>query len=152
MSDLPAPRASGADREQSVARLREAAADGRLTLDEFSDRMHLAYAARTHEELEQLVGDLPERGRDVSAVRRRAISVMSNSVLDLRGAAGEVEVRASCVMGNITVLVPPSASVELAAVAFMGNKEVRGHREDGEGPRVHVSGFVVMGNLEVLRS
>jgi hypothetical protein len=151
VSDLPAVRASDADRELSVARLREAAADGRLTLDEFTERMHAVYAARAHDELETLLHDLPERAAERVPATRRAISVMGNCVVDLRGAAGEVEVRAACVMGNVTVLVPRSANVDLRAVAFMGNREVRGQREDGDGPSVHVTGFVVMGNLEVRR-
>jgi hypothetical protein len=45
-----------------VARLGDAASDGRLVLDEFSDRVGQAYAARTRGELEQLVRDLPQSG------------------------------------------------------------------------------------------
>ena len=42
MSDLPALRASDADRERPIALLREHTADGRLTLEEFTDRMSAA--------------------------------------------------------------------------------------------------------------
>ena len=52
--------ASDAEREASVARLGDACGEGRLTLEEFSDRIGLAYAARTRGELEQLVRDLPQ--------------------------------------------------------------------------------------------
>ena len=57
----PAPwlRASDADREVIVARLSAAAVDGRLTLEEFSDRTERVYASRTWGELARLVGDLP---------------------------------------------------------------------------------------------
>jgi hypothetical protein len=57
----PAPwlRASDADREAIVAHLSAAAVDGRLTLDEFTDRTQRVYAAHTWGELAQLVGDLP---------------------------------------------------------------------------------------------
>jgi hypothetical protein len=52
-------RVSDADREAVVAHLSAAAAEGRLTLDEFSERTQLAYAARTWGELTVLVSDLP---------------------------------------------------------------------------------------------
>jgi DUF1707 SHOCT-like domain len=153
MSDLPIVRASDADRERSVVRLREAAADGRLTLDEFTERMNAVYAARTHDELETLLHDLPERVAEPLPVKpRRAVSVLGNTVLDLAGTpAGEVAVQVVCVMGNATVIVPRTAHVELDAVAIMGNKHIHGRREQGDGPRVRVAGLVVMGNLVVRR-
>ena len=52
---------SDADREAVVAHLSAAAAEGRLTLDEFSERARLAYALRTAGELAGLVQDLPVR-------------------------------------------------------------------------------------------
>jgi hypothetical protein len=52
--------ASDAEREATVARLSEAAGEGRLILEEFSERMSRAYVARTRGELEELVRDLPE--------------------------------------------------------------------------------------------
>lgn len=52
-------RVGDAEREQVIARLREAADEGRLTLDELSGRVERAYRCRTHGELAQLVADLP---------------------------------------------------------------------------------------------
>ena len=52
-------RASDADREAVVATLREAFTDGRLTLDEFDERMAAAYAGRTWGDLRGLTADLP---------------------------------------------------------------------------------------------
>ena len=52
-------RASDAERDATVERLRDAAGEGRLTLEEFSDRMEQATTARTRTELDQLVTDLP---------------------------------------------------------------------------------------------
>jgi len=45
MSDVPALRASDAERERTVVLLREHAAQGRLTLEEFTKRMSAAYGA-----------------------------------------------------------------------------------------------------------
>lgn len=58
MSD-PAIRASDAEREQTVERLRGAAGEGRLTLEELADRIEQASAARTRGELAELTADLP---------------------------------------------------------------------------------------------
>src|SRR2546430_7074248 len=52
-------RASDAEREQVVVRLRDASAEGRLTLEELAERTALAYRARSHSELEPLTADLP---------------------------------------------------------------------------------------------
>jgi hypothetical protein len=52
-------RASDAEREAVVARLRDAAAEGRLTVEELAERIEAAYAARTRDELEALTADLP---------------------------------------------------------------------------------------------
>jgi hypothetical protein len=61
--DLESPAtpilASDAERERSIALLREAVGEGRLTLEEFTERVGLAQAARTDQELARLRHDLP---------------------------------------------------------------------------------------------
>jgi Domain of unknown function (DUF1707) len=52
-------RASDAERDATVERLSQAAGEGRLTLEEFSQRMEQATTARTRAELDRLVTDLP---------------------------------------------------------------------------------------------
>ncbi|WP_067692438.1 DUF1707 domain-containing protein [Nocardia jejuensis] len=52
-------RASDADREVIVGRLRQAMDEGRLNLHEFDDRLQQVYAARTYGELTPLLSDLP---------------------------------------------------------------------------------------------
>jgi hypothetical protein len=52
-------RVSDAERDAVVERLSAATGDGRLTLEEFSQRMELATAARTRADLEPLTADLP---------------------------------------------------------------------------------------------
>jgi hypothetical protein len=67
------PRASDAEREQTVATLRDACAEGRLSLEELADRTALAYRARTNAELEELTADLPaSAGAPPPPVERRA--------------------------------------------------------------------------------
>jgi hypothetical protein len=57
---FPAPdvRASDADRDRVIDVLRAATADGRLTADEFSERMAAALSSRTFRELAPLTADL----------------------------------------------------------------------------------------------
>ncbi|MFB0626437.1 DUF1707 domain-containing protein [Streptomyces sp. AB3(2024)] len=56
---VPAMRASDADRERVVERLRDAVAEGRLDMEEFEERLEAAYKSRTYVELEPLTRDLP---------------------------------------------------------------------------------------------
>jgi len=79
----PELRASDAERDVVVTRLREAHAEGRLTVEEFSERLDAALAARTRGDLEELTRDLPAvaaatrkrpRTGDEAAPARRASS------------------------------------------------------------------------------
>jgi len=59
-------RASDADREAVVERLRQAHSEGRLDLTEFDERTRNAYAARTYAELAPLTSDLPVQADPVA--------------------------------------------------------------------------------------
>jgi Domain of unknown function (DUF1707) len=62
----PAPveiRASDAERGAVVQQLQVALAEGRITVDEFTERSAAAQAARTHADLAPLTRDLPVPGR-----------------------------------------------------------------------------------------
>ena len=59
MGDQQKMRASDRDRQQVVDRLRSAVEDGRLTMDEYMDRMEAAYQAATYGDLAPLCADLP---------------------------------------------------------------------------------------------
>ncbi|QXJ26352.1 DUF1707 and DUF2154 domain-containing protein [Actinomadura graeca] len=62
-------RASDADRERIAHVLREAAGEGRLTLEELDERLDAVYAARTYAELEPITRDLPDPGAAASPAR-----------------------------------------------------------------------------------
>lgn len=53
------PRIADTDRDRVVALLRMHCTEGRITLDEFSDRVGDVYAARTASDLDDVVRDLP---------------------------------------------------------------------------------------------
>jgi Domain of unknown function (DUF1707)/Cell wall-active antibiotics response 4TMS YvqF len=150
----PELRAGDADRERVADRLRENLAAGRLTLDEFSQRLDAVYDARTYGELEALTHDLPQtattpavpsrrtptrwsvavmsdtkrRSRWRIADRTTAITVMGAVELDLRKAEIEtpvVEITAVAVMGEVRIVVPEGVEVDLTGLAIMGAKEDR---------------------------
>jgi hypothetical protein len=54
-------RASDDDRENVAGRLRDAHAEGRLTMEEFEERLDTTYAAKTLGELAAVTRDLPEQ-------------------------------------------------------------------------------------------
>jgi hypothetical protein len=65
-------RASDVDRDVVVTTLRDAYTAGRLTMDEFDERMAAAYASKTWGDLRQLTIDLPSQpilGSDVPGRR-----------------------------------------------------------------------------------
>ena len=84
---VPAPdmRASDADRDRVIDILRAATADGRLTADEFNERMEAALSSRTFRELAPLTADLgippasrapePAPAEDVLRIDQRGGSV-----------------------------------------------------------------------------
>ncbi|WP_093836696.1 DUF1707 SHOCT-like domain-containing protein [Streptomyces aidingensis] len=63
-------RASDADREAVAERLREAAAEGRIDLEELQDRLDQVFAAKTYGELEPITADLPP---DPAAVAQQSL-------------------------------------------------------------------------------
>ena len=66
-------RAGDADRDTTISLLREAFAEGRLSQDEFDDRLDRAHAARTYADLAQLTLDLPVSASNVAKVERNEV-------------------------------------------------------------------------------
>lgn len=171
----PALRVSDAERELAVKTLGEHHAVGRLTYEEFVERMDSAYEARTHEELGLLTADLPEpraaqappqkrrwlvsvmggneRAEDVARDETVILDVMGGSDLDLRGAsfpAGEATVTAIAVMGGSTIWVPEGARVELSGFALMGGNSNRVPKAAAaSGPLIRVKAWSLMGGVDV---
>lgn len=171
----PALRISDAERELAVRTLGEHHAVGRLTYEEFVERMDRAYEARTHEQLSVLTADLPdapaararpqnrrwlvsvmggnERAEDVAPDETVIVDVMGGSDLDLRGAsfpAGEATVTAIAVMGGSTIWVPEGARVELSGFALMGGNSNRVPKvATSSGPLIRVKAWSLMGGIDV---
>lgn len=171
----PGLRISDAERERAVRTLGEHHAVGRLTYEEFVERMDRAYEARTHEQLDMLTADLPEapaaqarpqnrrwlvsvmggneRAEDVAPDETVIVDVMGGSDLDLRGASfpdGETIVTAIAVMGGSTIWVPEGARVELSGFALMGgnsNSVPKGSASSG--PLIRVKAWSLFGGIDV---
>jgi hypothetical protein len=159
-SRAPSLRVSDSEREACVAELSTAAAEGRLTLEEFSERMHAAYAARTEVQLSALLRDLPARtgGRSADSRPRpdgasvvtgrpgtgASVAVMSGVERAGSWSCSRVH-RAVAVMGGVELdfrrAELESAETEVMAVAVMGGVAI----VVPEGWNVRVDGFAVMG-------
>jgi hypothetical protein len=178
MSGEPEMRASDAEREQVVARLRDASAEGRLTLEELADRTALAYTAHSHAELAPLTDDLPTSeqpsrrkpvrllGAVIGEVKRtgrwrvgentHVVMGIGDCHLDLRTAeldGDDVTVTVSQIIGGTTIVVPRHVDVELSGLFLIGDKSVVGSDEElpSVAPRVHVRAFGLIGELKVER-
>ena len=78
-ANLPQVRVSDAEREAIVTRLNNATSEGRLTLEEFSERVSAALAARTQGELDLLVTDLPAHGPTPTTQAAGAVAAQSTA-------------------------------------------------------------------------
>jgi class 3 adenylate cyclase len=150
----PVEMVSDSDRDQTVSLLREHMIVGRLTLDEFSERVGGALRARTRDDLESSLADLPDlaappsdlvrhrprrwfvavmsgsraRGRWRISGRTTAVAVMGGCEMDLRYAeidGPEVAITAVAFWGGITVTVPEGFEVELHGFSLMGGRNVK---------------------------
>jgi hypothetical protein len=76
-------RASDEDRQRVVAALERHTGAGRLTLDEFAERVSAAADARTLDELATVVSDLPPEPPVESGPRRDLLLVFAVAFLTL---------------------------------------------------------------------
>ena len=165
-------RASDAEREATIEHLRVAAAEGRLTFEELSDRIEVAAAAVTRGELDTLTADLPAplaaRPAEPSSVSTvgdikrsgswvvpsdlHLRSYFGNVKLDLREAtitAREIHIDAFTPFGNVDVLVPEGVEVEVRANARVGKLKLECGPATPGAPRVVLSGGTLFGDVKV---
>jgi hypothetical protein len=116
-------RASDADRERAAEVLREAAAEGRLSLEELNECLDLAYAAKTYAELAPVTADLPSSGRDHQAVQ--ATSAGPFGIEKENRFGGEpAGTYAVAILGGFVRKGDWVAPPELSAVAILGGGEI----------------------------
>jgi Domain of unknown function (DUF1707) len=110
-------RASDADRDAVVDRLREAAGEGRLEPHEFEQRVGEALRARTYGDLAALLADLPAAGRTPAPRTRRRTSPPARSALIGTGLVVAVTAAVAVVV-VIAMLVLAAAASWAAVVLF----------------------------------
>jgi len=112
-------RASDADRERVADVLREAAGDGRLTMEELDERLDAVYAAKTYAELEPITKDLPASGSaDVPAPA-------PSPAVDARRFGGEPTSHAAvAILGGFTRKGDWVVPKEFSAVTILGGGEI----------------------------
>jgi hypothetical protein len=177
MADPPAIRASDAERDSAVERLREAAVEGRLSYEELADRVDAAQRSRTRSDLDALVADLPPDGVPSAALTTAATTtslvfgdatrsgawlvpaesrwrtLFGDVQLDLREArvtAPEVTIHADTVFGDVDLLVPEGVVVEVRAKTLFGDiRQEAGEVAPAGAPRVILEGGTLFGDVRV---
>ena len=172
---LPQLRASDQDREAALQLLAGAAGDGRLTLEEYSERADAALGARTRGELERLTGDLQgpaaalpaEAPHEMTAIlsnqtrtgrwrvpaRLAARSVLGDCHIELQDAvltSPVTTIEARTTLGAVTIIVPEGVEVRLSGTVILGShvSEVRGDALPGA-PVIDVRARAVLGSVTI---
>jgi hypothetical protein len=173
-------RVSDAEREQAVVVLREHLLAGRLTLDEFSERVEAVLQARVGSDLARVQEDLPavpsricRPGRKparfttalLGHVARRgpfrlrrwtlAASALGDLDLDLREATidgPQTAVTVLVALGNADIYVPEGVSVDVSGLTIFGHRREWG-RDTGrpDAPVVRVRVLGCCGTVDVWR-
>lgn len=138
-------RASDADRDQAAERLRLAAGNGRLDVQELERRLERVYAATTYGELQAVVGDLPPDGQgdpvgygDTAQIHQTGMNIvrrgqwevprrlvvdgrLGSTVLDFsRALIGhrEVEIALDTDWSSVRIIVPKGAAVDTESLTI----------------------------------
>jgi hypothetical protein len=159
-----------------VAVLTQAAADGRLTLGEHSERTERAYAARTLGDLAVLTTDLAvpsaqpiqldarrsvagifaragRAGRWVVPERLAVTAVFGEVVLDLREAMLQglhVTIYATIVGGHLDLIVPDGVGVVLTGTAVLSRRRGSDPPARPGGPVIEVRTLALGGRVRVV--
>ena len=179
--DDPSLRVSDVDRDQAVIALREHLLAGRLTLEEFSERVDAALRAGYGRDLARVQGDLPAVAADTAVVSLRkpvrvttallshvvrrgrlrllrwtmAVSVVGDLDFDLREVTIDQQwtaVTVLALLGNADLYVPDGINVEVSGVSILGHRRDWGRDEDHpDEPTVHVRVLGVAGTVDVWR-
>lgn len=138
-------RASDADRERVANVLREAAGDGRLTMDELDQRLDAVFAAKTYAELEPITHDLPAH-RDVQT----PVPAAAVRADPARFGGAGTSSGAVAIMGGFSRKGEWTVPKDFTAFMFMGGGEIdmRDARFAEREVNIHV--VAIMGGCEII--
>jgi len=168
-------RMSDHDREQVVARLYEAVGEGRLTMDEFEDRLTGALAARTFGEVVPYLADLPATV-PISGAAQVDLKVVGSPLrrigrwiapprmnINARGssvtinyteaivASPVIQIDLSLTGSSLRLIVPPGSSADLTGLTLHGGSAKSGRMSTVRGGGLHLvlTGEVIGSSLRV---
>ena len=174
-------RVSDSERERTVASLKDDLLSGRLTLEEFSERVEHAYGAVVQSDLERVRSGLPASdARPIARPKRRAtrftIALLGHAVkrgrlnlrrwtvaagalcdldLDLRKAEIHDQRTALTVLvalGNVDVYVPENVNVTVSGLSVVGHRRDWGEDVERPGsPEISVTVLSLFGTVDVWR-
>jgi len=177
MSADPELRASDAERGRVTESLRAHYLDGRLTQDDFDERVERALAARTKGELAELTRDLPQEAPATPEPSRRrrksSIHVIGGFAreergvaqdeylfvtgiggldLDLSGAqipAGGIDITVWSVIGGVALTVPDGVTVEHSGFSLLGGVGDSTRGAAAGSPSVRLTFYSLIGGAAV---
>ncbi|MGA8206884.1 MAG: DUF1707 domain-containing protein [Candidatus Dormiibacterota bacterium] len=176
----PSQPVSDAQRDQTIVALREHLVAGRMTLEQFADRVDIALRAEISGDLARAEENLPESGSALAGshgrparftlalvahvvrrgrlrIRRRSVvlSILSDIDLDLREATidgSRAAILVLAMLGNVDLYLPEGINVDI------GGPTLFGHRRDWgrdvalpDAPTVHVRALGCCGTIDVWR-
>lgn len=149
MSLAPSSEPLDSERQAVQARLEVAVGEGRLTLDEFTERCGRVWSAtepavlhgvlrdlpvavvgqkvKARSTFVSLIGDVTRRGRFALRSRTTAWIVIGDLDIDLRGAlveSGDITITVYSLIGDVEVTAPEGVEVELGGFTVLGDRKV----------------------------
>lgn len=170
-------RVGDADRERVASVLREHTVEGRLTLEEYVERLDEVFSSASDRELAATLRALPERPSEpvprkrrswlvtlLGSVQRRgrwtaprrivAFSFLGAPDFDFRQASvgDDVRITSISLIGVVTAIVPAGIHVEVGGLALIGGNDVYGEGAAmpvRTGPRVEIRSYALLGGARV---
>ncbi len=128
-------RAADTDRIQVAQLLTDAAAQGRLQMSDYEDRLTRAYAAQTYDELDRISADLPGRGH--RGARRRTVHPAPSTLL-------------LAIMSGFERRGRWNVPKRLTTFALFGGGVVDLRYADFTSPEVEIHSYSIMGGQTIL--
>jgi hypothetical protein len=149
MNDPGGIRASDAEREAVVERLREASVEGRLTLSELTERTEAVYLAATHAELAQITADLPG-GTGFSPDASVTPSFAANAPHVAAPSTGKARRWYVAIMGDTKRRGKWRVDQEIGAVAVMGDVTIDLREAEVRTNEIDIVATAVMGDVKII--
>jgi hypothetical protein len=173
-------RASDADRERVANVLREAAGDGRLTMDELDELEPITHDLPAHRDAQApvparaatadparfggegsssgafaILGGFSRKGEWTVPKDFTAFVLLGGGEIDMRDARfaeREVSIHVVAILGGVEIIVPEDATVRVTGAGILGAFE---HSDAGpgtpDGPVITINGVAILGGVDVKR-